>query len=115
LTEEQLDYIRAQAFMAEHRREGSIAECAWQLGEHPFVIGGGSVVMNGTPDGEFVKGDVAKIFRERQNKEWDGSPRFGIGPYEQMRPGVDWIARARLGKSDAERASEKQMLDALLK
>jgi hypothetical protein len=63
--------------------EHSIDECAWQLGEPPFAIGGGSIAM--TPNGDkFVKGDVGKFFREQNGAQWDGSPRFGLGPYVQQ-------------------------------
>lgn len=99
LTEEQKNFVRMEAFFAENNGgEHSIAECAWQLGEHPFVIGGGNLRYG--PNGEeFIKGDVAKIYRERLGVEWDGSPRFGMGPYEQEKAPEDWIAKARQGKS----------------
>jgi hypothetical protein len=102
LTEEQLDYIRIEAFMAENSGvEHAIEECAWQLGEHPLVIGGGSIQMSANGQ-KFVKGDVAKIYRERMGAEWDGSPRFGMGPYVQQKTPFDWIAKAREGRSQRE-------------
>ena len=65
LAEEQLDYIRIEALMAENMGgEHSIEECAWQLGEHPLVIGGGTSVRIGANKRVFVKGDVAKIYME---------------------------------------------------
>jgi len=99
LTEEQKNFARMEAFFAENTGgKHSIAECAWQLGEHPFVIMGGSITI-GINGEEFLKGDVGKIFRERKGVEWDGSPRFGMGPYVQQKPREDWIAKARQGKS----------------
>jgi hypothetical protein len=94
LTEEQLEYIRIEAFMAENSgHEHSIEECAWQLGEHPLTIGGGSIRMSANGS-LFVKGDVAKIYMEGKSVQWDGSPRFGLPPYVQQKPPEDWIARA---------------------
>lgn len=97
LTEEQLNNIRMEAFFAENSgSEGSIEECAWQLGEHPLVIGGGSVRM--TANGQtFIKGDVAKIYMDNIGEVFDGSPRFGMGKYVQKKPYFDWIAKARQG------------------
>eukprot|EP01083_Nonionella_stella_P280607 954586_1 len=61
LTEEQKKIARVEAFLAENNGgEHSIDECAWQLGEHPFVILGGSF-QYGHNGKEFIKGDVAKI------------------------------------------------------
>ena len=103
LTEEQLDYIRIEAFMAENSGvEHAIEECAWQLGEHPLVIGGGSIQMSASGQ-KFVKGDVAKIYREGKGVEWDGSPRFGLGPYVQQKTPFDWITKARDGRSQREK------------
>eukprot|EP00553_Chaetoceros_curvisetus_P007331 CAMPEP_0204620290 /NCGR_PEP_ID=MMETSP0717-20131115/6362_1 /ASSEMBLY_ACC=CAM_ASM_000666 /TAXON_ID=230516 /ORGANISM="Chaetoceros curvisetus" /LENGTH=278 /DNA_ID=CAMNT_0051634449 /DNA_START=529 /DNA_END=1365 /DNA_ORIENTATION=+ len=109
LTEEQKNIARKEAFFSENNgRRHSMEECAWQLGEHPLVIGGGSVTYG--PDGEeFVKGDVTKIYRERAGAEWDGSPRFGLGPYEQKKDPVDWIAKARQGKSQRMKDMEEKM------
>mmetsp|Transcript_14763 Transcript_14763/g.32075 ORF Transcript_14763/g.32075 Transcript_14763/m.32075 type:complete len:398 (-) Transcript_14763:157-1350(-) len=102
LTEEQLDFIHIEAFMAENNGgEHSIEECAWQLGEHPLIIGGGSIRM-GANKREFIKGDVAKIYMEGMGEIWDGSPRFGMGDYVQQKTPEDWIARARRGKSQRE-------------
>jgi len=99
LTEEQKDYVRMEAFLAENNGgKHSIEECAWQLGEHPLVIGGGSI-RYGLEGEEFIKGDVAKIYMEAKGVVWDGSPRFGLPPYEQLKTPVDWIAKARRGKS----------------
>jgi hypothetical protein len=110
LTEEQLNSIRKEAFFAENSgAEHSIEECAWQLGEHPFVIGGGSIRYTRGGKEEFVKGDVAKIYRERCGAEWDGSPRFGLGPYVQQKPYFDWIAKAREGPSDFDKRLERVM------
>ncbi|KAL7525685.1 hypothetical protein ACHAWF_001463 [Thalassiosira exigua] len=107
LTEEQLNDIRIEAFFAENSgAEHSIEECAWQLGEHPLVIGGGSVKMSANGQ-RFIKGDVAKIYRENMGAEWDGSPRFGLGPYVQQKRYFDWIAKARQGKSQQEKEIEK--------
>mmetsp|Transcript_31241 Transcript_31241/g.93621 ORF Transcript_31241/g.93621 Transcript_31241/m.93621 type:complete len:376 (-) Transcript_31241:131-1258(-) len=99
LTEEQLNNIRIEAFMAEGSGiKHAIEECAWQLDEHPLVIGGGSIVMSA--DGEkFVKGDVANIYMESKGVAWDGSPRFGMKEYVQQKTPFDWIAKARQGKS----------------
>ena len=107
LTEEQLNNIRIEAFFAENSgAEHSIEECAHQLGEHPLVIGGGSVQMG--RDGQtFVKGDVAKIYLDSKGVVWDGSPRFGLGPYVQRKAPFDWIAKAREGKSQREIEIEK--------
>eukprot|EP00985_Skeletonema_marinoi_P005686 scaffold2468_cov133-Skeletonema_marinoi.AAC.8 len=71
LTEEELEYIRIEAFMAENKGvKHAIEECAWQLGEHPLVIGGGQIRYG--PNGEeFKKGDVGKIYREEIGVEWD--------------------------------------------
>uniref|UniRef100_A0A7S3Q0B8 MYND-type domain-containing protein n=1 Tax=Chaetoceros debilis TaxID=122233 RepID=A0A7S3Q0B8_9STRA len=99
LTEQQKNVARMEAFFAENNGgEHSIDECAWQLGEHPLVIGGGSI-RYGRNGEEFIKGDVAKIYREKMDIEWDGSPRFGVGPYVQEKHPEDWIAKARRGKS----------------
>lgn len=100
LTEEQMNNICIEAFLAKGRGvKYSIEECAWQLGEHPVVIGGGTITY--TADGEelFEKGDVAKIYRERKGVEWDGSPRFGMRPYVQQKPYFDLIAKAKQGKT----------------
>jgi len=99
LTDEQLNFIRMEAFMAENSAGGehSIEECAYQLGEHPLLIGGGSIKMS--VDGQtFVKGDVAKIYMESKGVVWDGSPRFGLPPYVQQKTPFDWIAKARQGR-----------------
>jgi hypothetical protein len=100
LTEEQLHFIHMEAFMMENNPGGehSIEECAWQLGEHPLVIGGGSLRMGAGGD-MFIKGDVAKIYLEAEGVRWDGSPRFGMGPYVQRKLCVDWIAKARQSNS----------------
>ena len=84
------------AACARHARYSE--ECAWQLGEHPLVIGGGSIIYRRNGEEEFVKGDVAKIYREHKGVEWDGSPRFGLQPYEQRKTPEDWIAKALQGK-----------------
>jgi len=106
LTEKQLNNIRIEAFFAENSGvEHAIEECAWQLGEHPLVIGGGSVRMGANGE-EFEKGDVAKIYRENMGVAWDGSPRFGMGPYVQQKTPFDWIAKARQGKSQREKDIE---------
>ena len=110
LTEEQKSGARIEAFLAENNGgEHSIEECAWQLGEHPFVIGGGSI-RYGRNGEEFVKGDVAQIYREKMGVEWDGSARFGMGPYEQRKTRVDWIAKARQGKSQHMKDLESEMM-----
>ena len=108
LTEEQLDNIRMDAFFAENSgRKHAIEECAWQLGEHPLVIGGGTVQMGRDGQSKFVKGDVAKIYMEGKGVVWDGSPRFGMGPYVQKKESFDWIAAARQGKSQERKHIEK--------
>ena len=108
LTEEQLDNIRMEAFFAENSgRKHAIEECAWQLGEHPLVIGGGTVQMGRDGQSKFVKGDVAKIYMEGKGVVWDGSPRFGMGPYEQKKEPFDWIEAARQGKSQEQKDIEK--------
>ena len=110
LTEEQLTNIRIEAFFAENNGgEHSIEECAWQLGEHPFVIGGGSIKYTRNGEEIFEKGDVAKIYREKCGAIWDGSPRFGMGPYVQKKPYFDWIAKAREGKSQKEIELKKEL------
>ena len=94
LTAEQKDFIRSEAFMMENSREHTIMEAAWQLGEHPFAIGGGTITLSG--EGEtFTKGDVHKIFAQR-GMAFDGNPRFALPPYKQecFIP-IDWITRAR--------------------
>lgn len=107
LTEEQKNHARMEAFLAENNGgEGSIDECAYQLGEHPLVIGGGSI-RYGRDGEEFVKGDVAKIYRERVGVEWDGTARFGLGPYVPRKNPEDWIAKARQGKSQRQKDFEK--------
>lgn len=113
LTEEQLNFIRMEAFMAENRPGGehSIEECAWQLGEHPFVIGGGSIRLSANGQ-TFVKGDVAKIYMDKKGVVWDGSPRFGMADYVQQKPPFDWIAKARQGKSQREQDFERDFLSA---
>jgi hypothetical protein len=109
LTEEQLDYIRIEAFTAENSGgKHSIAECAWQLGEHPLVIGGGTIRMSANKR-EFIKGDVAKIYMDSKGVLWDGSPRFGMSAYVQQKTPEDWIAKARRGKSQREKDLEKFM------
>jgi len=116
LTEEQLDYIFTEALLSENDGgEHSIEECAWQLGVHPFHIGGGSirVARDNTNKREFIKGDVAKIWMDKTGMEWDGSPRFGMGPYKQQKTPVDWIAKARQGKSQREKDLEKFLEDKL--
>ena len=60
--------------------------------------------MNGQT---FVEGDVAKIYMEGKGVVWDGSPRFGMGPYVQQKKPFDWIAKARQGKSEQEKEIEK--------
>lgn len=109
LTEEELEYIRIEAFMAENRGDKhAIEECAHQLGEHPLVIGGGRIIYG--PNGEeFQKGDVAKIYMENAGVEWDGSPRFGLGPYVQQKTPFDWIAKAKGGKSMKKDTLEQMM------
>jgi hypothetical protein len=110
LTEEQKNRVRIEAFFAENNGgEGSIEECAWQLGEHPLVIGGGNI-RYGKNGEEFIKGDVAKIYKEKLGVEWDGSPRFGLPPYEQRKPRVDWIAKAREGKSQRVKDLEAELM-----
>ena len=106
LTEEQLDYIFVEAVLAENNGgEHSIAECAWQLGVHPLLIGGGTIrIIAGNK--EFTKGDVAKIYRG-MGAEWDGSPRFGLPAYKQQKTYVDWIAKAHQGKSQRQKDLEK--------
>lgn len=114
LTEEQVNFVRMEAFLAENNPGGkhSIEECSWQLGEHPIVIGGGSIRMsiNGQ---EFVKGDVHKIYMDAKGVVWDGSPRFGMSDYVQQKAPFDWIAMARQGKSqrlkDFERNVEREL------
>ena len=107
LTEEQLDNIRMEAFFAENSgSKHAIEECAWQLGEHPLVIGGGTVEMGRDGQSKFVKGDVAKIYMEGKGVVWDGSPRFGMGPYVQKKEPFDWIAAARQGKSQKQKDIE---------
>lgn len=99
LTEEQKNAARMEAFFLENNgRKGAIEECAWQLCEHPLVIGGGSITlsMNGE---EFKKGDVAKIYGDAKGVDWDGSPRFGLPPYAPSSNPMDWIAVARRGRS----------------
>lgn len=85
-----------EAFVAEKRPGGkhSIQECAWQLGEHPLVIGGGTIVMS-VSEREFIKGDVGKLYWDAKGVVWDGSPRFGLSDYVQRKIPFDWIARAR--------------------
>jgi hypothetical protein len=111
LTEEELEYIRIEAFMAENSGlKHAIEECAHQLGEHPLVIGGGSIIYG--PNGEeFQKGDVGKIYREMAGVEWDGSPRFGLGPYVQQKTSFDWIAKAKGGKSIKKDTLEQMMIN----
>jgi hypothetical protein len=95
LTEEQKDFIRKEAFMMERSREDTIDEAAWQLGEHPLVIGGGSIRI-GVGGESFIKGDVRKIYAEH-GITYDGTRRFGLPPYKQRySPPIDWIARARV-------------------
>jgi hypothetical protein len=107
LTEEELTSIRIEAFTAEGSGVAhAINECAWQLGEHPLVIGGGSIRMSANGQ-EFVKGDVAKIYMESKGVVWDGSPRFGMPAYVQQKIPFDWIAKARQGKSQREKDIEK--------
>lgn len=107
LTEEQKNFARMEAMIAENKgREGSIDDCAWQLGEHPFVIGGGSMSLSAKGE-EFVKGDVAKIFMERCGVEWDGDIRFGVNPYVPRKNTEDWIAKALKGKSQRQNDFEK--------
>ena len=104
LTEEQLEYIFVEAFLAENNGgENSIEECAWQVGVHPLLIGGGQIRYTTGNKNEFIKGDVAKIYRERMGVEWDGSPRFGLPAYKQQKMPMDWIAKARQGKSQREK------------
>jgi hypothetical protein len=62
LTEEQKDFVRKEAFMMERSREDTIDEAAWQLGEHPLVIGGGSIILS-TGGETFIKGDVRKYMQ----------------------------------------------------
>ena len=86
----------------------SIEECAWQLGEHPLVIGGGSVRMSANGQ-EFIKGDVAKIYMDAKGVVWDDSPRFGMGDYVQQKTPFDWISKALQGKSQREKDLEKEL------
>ena len=60
LDEEEKDKIRIQAFLDENSNPGAIEVAAKALGEHPLVIGGGSIEIN--PDGQqrFIKGDVVE-------------------------------------------------------
>jgi len=110
LTAAQLDNIRIAAFTAEGTGvEHAIEECAFQLGEHPLVIGGGSIQMGA--DGEkFIKGDVAKIYMESICEVWDGSPRFGMGGYVQRKMPFDWIAKVRQGRSQREKDLTKMLI-----
>lgn len=110
LTEEQLNFIRMEAFMAENSPGGkhSIDECAWQLGEHPLVIGGGSITMSANGQ-EFVMGDVNKIYMDAKGVVWDGSPRFEMSDYVQQKTPFDWIAKARQGKSQREKDLEREL------
>ena len=62
LTEEQKDFVWKEAFMMEHSREDTIDEAAWQLGEHPLVIGGGSIILSAGGE-TFIKGDVRKYMQ----------------------------------------------------
>jgi hypothetical protein len=94
LTEEQKDFVRREAFMMERSREDTIDEAAWQLGEHPLMIGGGSIILSAGGE-TFIKGDVRKIYAEH-GIAFDGTPRFGLPPYKQRySPPIDWIARGR--------------------
>jgi len=110
LTEEQKNIARKEAFFSENNgRLHSIEECAWQLGEHPLVIGGGTLTYGRDGTEEFTKGDVAKIYREKAGVEWDGSPRFGLKPYKQKKDPVDWIAIARQGISPRMKDMEEKL------
>ena len=62
LTEEQKDFVWKEAFMMEHSREDTIDEAAWQLGEHPLVIGGGSIILSAGGE-TFIKGNVRKYMQ----------------------------------------------------
>lgn len=78
-------------------RKGTIEEAAWQMGEHPFVIGGGQITL-GVNGETFEKGDVHKIYAEQLGATFDGDPRFGMPPYKQeCFPPIDWIARGQTG------------------
>ena len=104
LTEEQKDFVRKEAFMMERSREDTIDEAAWQLGEHPLVIGGGSITLSAGGE-TFIKGDVRKIYAEH-GIAFDGTPRFGIPPYKQRySPPIDWIARGRTPSGTKQRQS----------
>eukprot|EP00979_Chaetoceros_neogracilis_P004629 scaffold798_cov268-Chaetoceros_neogracile.AAC.5 len=110
LTEAQLNFIRIEAFLSENLPGGkhSIAECAWQLGEHPLIIGGGKLHMSANGQ-EFTKGDIHKIYMDAKGVAWDGSPRFGMRPYVQQKRPFDWIAKARQGKSQRMIDLERKM------
>lgn len=98
LNEKQKDFVRTEAFMMEGSgRKGTIDEAAWQLGEHPLVIGGGTIIYD--VNGErFEKGDVHKIYAEKLGVTFDGDPRFGLPPYRQeCFPPIDWIAKGQNG------------------
>lgn len=81
LDEKAKDKIRGNAFLRENSNPGAIEKAAEQLGEHPLVIGGGSIIVGKDGSVEFKKGDVAAIYATI-GKVWDGSPRFGLGPYK---------------------------------
>jgi len=93
LSEEEKDYLREIAFFEQNTNEGVIEDLAEYLGEHPLVTGGGTLALGagGPSSGQFIKGDVEAIFRDQVGKQWDGSPRFGMGPYVQnVRGARDW-------------------------
>ena len=71
LSEEQKNSYRKIAFYKERTNPGAIKEAAAELGEHPLVIGGGSIEISRTGE-SFKKGDVQKIFADA-GKVWDGS------------------------------------------
>lgn len=50
---------------------------------------------------------MAKIYMEHKGVVWDGSPRFGMGPYVQRKTPFDWIAKAHQGKSQREKDLEE--------
>jgi hypothetical protein len=53
-------------------RPGIVKQIAEELGEHPLVIGGGSVVISRDGTQKFEKGDVSKLLSSAGLK-WDGS------------------------------------------
>ena len=63
--------LRQAAFEKERLHKGAIEQCAAELGEHPLVIGGGTLVLSATGM-TFEKGDPAKMYATR-DIEWDGT------------------------------------------